>query len=324
MSRVGAGVLRLAHVQHRHARDVLAGSSRDGRHVEHVGRQDQVDVRCPRAARRGREATRDRGARCRSPPPSSRRDRARASAKSSAGRHHRDVSDEARPGIAASAVLRPGPTRRTPRNRPSGAWRTSVASSAAARSPPTTRTFVVASPCDPRPVQAHASELALDEQADETEREGGREVEPGRIHLERHREHGQDGEHAEGRDDDASVLLPARGPRPGAARLVHLQRQPPHRGKTQRRGRRTTCPGRSPVGRSRGPEPDRPEQCQARAPGRTGRRRAGRGRGVDATSTALAGRRRRRSGWTGATRRARQSNLGHTTRLRTLHPPRMT
>ena len=103
-----------------------------------------------------------------------------------------------------------------------------VVSSAADRSPPTTSTFVVAVAADARAVQAHASELALDQQADKAERERRRKVEAGGVDLSASDTHRHDSEHPERRNNDAPVLFPAVADDERAPRLVDLQRRPPN------------------------------------------------------------------------------------------------
>jgi hypothetical protein len=86
-------------------------------------------------------------------------------------------------------------------------------------------------------VQTHSRELALHEEAGKSEGKGGCEVETRRIHLERDVQDGEDGEDSERRHDDASILLPAVADDPGAACLVHLERQPPGAGENDAKDR---------------------------------------------------------------------------------------
>ena len=274
---------------------------RDGRHVEHVGRQDQVDVRTLRAARRGHEATRDRGARCPSPPPSW-RPRRREPRRS---RVPDDITGTSRGDIAqiaASGVALVGT--HTPHT---------VVAGGLVLGEPSGELGGSALPADDENLRrrlalesahggAHPRELPLDEQADEAERERGREVEARRVHLERHRD-ASPGPRTRGTSRRRRVGTPPirdrrpSGCAPGAPEATPTTRRPEPTPRTAY-DVAETAHLRSRQWRRIG----RPEQCQARAPARSGRPPRGHGRGVDASRSPCRPVGRQRSGWTDATR----------------------
>ena len=318
---VRAGVLRLAQVQHRHARDVVEVQA-GRRHVEHVGGDHQLDARALELPREVAQATRVRGARCRSPPRAGAGD-ARAPRRSRACRHHRESSAQPSRLAIGGVVIRDPHTAHLVSGggvlgEPAGEL--GAADARRRRRAPSS----CAAPVGTRAVQADTSELALDQQADEA-----RAGTPSR------------GRYATPRSCSASESIAmtantrnvatmtrrySSGPCPTierTARLVDLQRQPTKRQPGPVRARRRTRPGRPPAARQSS-RSGSPERFRARAPGRRGRRGGGHERVVDASRWPRQPRRPADLDRTMQHLRARQRQPRAHDSLLTLHPPRMT
>ena len=176
--------------------------------------------------RRGREATRVRDARCRSPRPSSRRTRASASAKSRLD-DITGTSSRSRPGVASGVCCV-----RDPHAADLVAGGLVLGEPACRAGQPSARLRRRAPWSWPR----RACARGAGPRARACARRAGRRGPAGKPsrgrgatrRSERQRDHRHDGEHAERRDDDASVLLRAVTDDHRAPRLVHLQRDPPH------------------------------------------------------------------------------------------------
>ena len=308
---VGTGVLRLAQVKHRHARDVVEVQA-GRRHVEHVGGDHQLD---PGALELPREVT-----------------QRLVPEVLGVGHHHRRRARDARePRRSRGWPTSPGCLRR---NRPG--WRQRLAVRSGTHTPPTA--YPAVGCLSNQRGELGSGPRAADDQhlrrrlAPQSARGAGRHE---RACARPAGRRGPAGTPSRGRSATRrSAARPRRmamiantrnvatmtrrySSRPvtddqRTPRLVDLERQPTTRQpgpvRARRRTRRDRRPGGAAASRIEPPEPSR-----ARAPGRRGRRRAAHGRVVDATRPLRRPRRPQRPGSTDATPRPRQGHLRHTT-----------